>query len=163
MKGIAAWLENKFLERGRGGAASLARALRVRDGTVSRWVRGEAKPDFVSCLKIAEYYRVPSRMIMELTSPEFVDLWERFFGQSRHDKSLRPPEPEEVYPETVEMHEKLEEILRSGQPTTITAVTDNLNEFFELIVLRRSLDPPGKLSVHPAAARSPQPLKRKSG
>jgi transcriptional regulator with XRE-family HTH domain len=130
---ITRFLVEKCAEK-RGEASRLARKLGISTGAVSKWVTGQMKPDFVNCLLISEFYRLPARKVLEMSGEQsYLDIWDSFFPLQRPN----PPTAQDVYPDTWEHHAKLEAVLKSHMAKEADWIAGNLDVFYRLLEAER--------------------------
>lgn len=167
-EGITAFLRQKCLEN-KGEASKISRRLGITTGAVSRWVNGLSKPDFVNCLLIAEFYRLPARKVLEMSGdPSYLDIWDTFFPSQRPN----PPTVQDVYPDTWEHHAKLEAVLKSHMAKEADWIAGNLDVFYRLLEAERERDGPQSpeelvkaVAAKPGRAepKLPDKLRRRAG
>ena len=103
------YLESQWKERGT--QRTFTRKMRLSEGAPSKWKAGQA-PDFESCLKIAQYYRLDPYQVFEWAGrKEFREL-AQFLGI----EGGMPPEPWRLYtePKLAELHRQLDVLTAAG-------------------------------------------------
>lgn len=139
-KPLEAFLNEKFREnRERGGLrtpADFARRTGITEGAISRWRKG-SPPDFVQCLRIASYFKVDARSVIEMVggdkAEDWLPLYDEFSGRviRKQDEVNFESEVER------DIVLKLLDVLREDPGGTGKAVTDNVIEFSLAVKLKK--------------------------
>ncbi len=103
------------LDGERGRQTRLANDLRISKSTITAWRNG-AKPDFISCLLLAEHFRVdPVRMFEMVQDKLYERVYLRFLAPERRDRLPPAPSEEDLYgdPQHARVHRELQQLLES--------------------------------------------------
>jgi len=102
-----------------GRQSALCRELGVSNGTVSRWIAGDAsRITMENCFRIAQRFDLnPIEVFRMVGRADFADLYRRFLPEYHHPEVT----PADLYPEDhLEAHAMLEAVLESGDEAQIT-------------------------------------------
>ena len=111
MDTLSEFLKNRLSDRGK--QSSFSRRIGVSQATASRWVSGDNVPDFESCLRIADYFKLDPLEVFEVAGKsEYERLYKKFFP----DYEPKQLDESDIYkdPKHAEIHSKIQQMLLRG-------------------------------------------------
>ncbi len=105
----------KKLDGERGRQTQLAQDLKVSKSTITAWRNG-TKPDFISCLLLAEHFHMDPVQLFRMVEDEMYEsVYQRFFSSQRADRVHRRLSEEDLYhsPGHARTHRELQSLLES--------------------------------------------------
>ncbi len=112
MSKISEYLKKQLSRRGK--RASFAKRLGVTEATVSRWSQGRSLPDFESCLKIAQHFRLDLREVFEMAGKsDYEELYSTFFSKHSPDQISE----RDLYQDDTDakLHQRLQSLIDLGR------------------------------------------------